>query len=188
MITASQITDFRTASGDFTETVALKERLARIRADRCPFYLTASEFDEILRWKLRGQYGRQRSRREANTEQVIQAVTGLALSITQENKEYELELRVGILCCLRGVGIPVASAILALVYPDRYAVIDFRGWRQVFGEERTTFSIGDYKRYMQKMHTWRASWDGLFRKLTWLFGNMIEGMESPLHSQKPVSL
>jgi len=114
-------------------------------------FLTAAEFDEILKWKLRRQYGRQCSLRAANTDEVIRVVTGLALTIAHNDKDYELELRVGILCALRGVGVPVASAVLALVYPDEYAVIDFRGWRQVFDEEPTGFSISGYKRYMQEV-------------------------------------
>jgi len=114
-------------------------------------YLTLDEFDRVLQWKLRGQYGRQRERRKANTDDVIRVVTGAALSIEHPDKDYEIELRFGILCTLRGVGVPVASAILALVFPERYAVIDFRGWRQVFGEERTAFSVSDYKRYLREI-------------------------------------
>lgn len=33
------------------------------------------------------------------------------------------------LCRLRGVGIPVASAFLALTDPERYGVIDIRVWQ-----------------------------------------------------------
>ena len=76
----------------------------------------------------------------------------MALTITHPDPGYELELRVGLLCTLRGVGVPVASAILALVYPEEYGVIDFRVWRQVFGEERSMFSISDYKRYLHEIH------------------------------------
>jgi len=61
----------------------------------------------------------------------------------------KLELRVGILCTLRGVGAPIASAVLALVFPEKYAVIDFRGWRQVFGAERRHGSLANYKRYLR---------------------------------------
>jgi hypothetical protein len=53
----------------------------------------------------------------------------------------------GLLVALPGVGVPVASAVLALTDPERYCVIDFRGWRTVFDEERTAFSIRDYLRY-----------------------------------------
>ncbi len=161
MITASQIKNLKTASIDFNETEQLKLKLARLQKERQKFFLTGSEFDDILRWKLRGQYGRQRTRRASNTEELIRTITGVALTITHPDKDYELELRVHLLCSLRGVGVPVASAILALVYPQEYAVIDFRGWRQIFGEDRSTFSVANYKRYMKEIRK-------LARELGWL--------------------
>jgi thermostable 8-oxoguanine DNA glycosylase len=150
MITAAQISPFyKKVSENYAAAESLKERLAQLLKERQPFYLTSVEFEEILRWKLRGQFGRQQAQRTVNTEEVVRLVTGLALAITHVDEEYELELRMAILCALRGVGVPVASAILTLVYPDKYAVIDFRVWRQVFDEDKKTFLIGDYKRYMQ---------------------------------------
>ena len=160
MITASQIAHLRTSSDDFSEPERLKAKFAQLRAERRPFFLTKTEFDEILKWKLRQQYGRQRRLRQKNTDELIRAVTGLALTITHDDKDYELGLRVDILSALRGVGVPVASAVLALVYPDEYAVIDFRGWRQVFDEERTSFYPSHYKRYLQEMRR-------LSRELGW---------------------
>lgn len=148
MITAEQITPYRTANSDFAETMMLKEKFAELRVARRPFMLTKREFDEIIKWKLRGQYVRQRGLREANTEGLIRAVTAFALTLKHADWDYELELRLGILSTLRGVGVPVASAVLGLVFPETYAVIDGRGWRQVFGEEQATFSISDYKRYL----------------------------------------
>jgi hypothetical protein len=57
----------------------------------------------------------------------------------------------GLLVAIPGVGIPVASAILALSDPQRYCVIDFRGWRALFCEERTAFSVKDYLRYREEV-------------------------------------
>ncbi|MBC7242457.1 MAG: hypothetical protein H5T60_08435 [Anaerolineae bacterium] len=149
MITAVQLIPYRTASDDYASAEHLKAHCARMKQERHPMYLTLDELDRVLQWKLRGQYGRQRERRKANTDAVVRFVTGAALSIEHPDLDYEIELRFGILCSLRGVGVPVASAILALVFAERYAVIDFRGWRQVFGEERTAFSVSDYKRYLR---------------------------------------
>jgi thermostable 8-oxoguanine DNA glycosylase len=151
VITADQIKDLRGAALDFEETERLKAKLAKQRSDTQSFSLTADLFDEILRWKLATQYGRQRAYRAQNTDEIIHEVTRLALNIAHKDEDYELELRVTILTSLRGVGVPVASAVLALVYPENYAVIDFRVWRQIFGENRNTFSIGDYKRYMKEI-------------------------------------
>ena len=88
MITASQIADLRTASVDFEETEHLKAKLAKLQRERPKFFLAGEEFDEILRWKLRGQYGRQRSRRALNTEELIQTITGIASTIIHLNKEH----------------------------------------------------------------------------------------------------
>lgn len=151
MITPEQLIPYRTSSDDYPLTEELKSQFSRLRRERQPFYLTEAEFDQILHWKLRGQYGRQQALREANTGDIICAITGLALTLSHRDPDYELELRMGALCTLRGVGVPVASAILALVYPETYAVIDFRGWRQIFGERKSTFTISDYKRYLQQL-------------------------------------
>jgi hypothetical protein len=152
VIVASQIAQLQGSAVDFGDAEALKSKLAKLRAQRHPFFLTASDFDDILRWKLRQQYGRQRGLRGLNTGEIVRSITGLAFTITHHDKDYELELRVAVLCALRGVGVPVASAILALTLPEEYAVIDFRGWRQVFDEYKTTFSIPDYKKYLHEIH------------------------------------
>jgi thermostable 8-oxoguanine DNA glycosylase len=151
MITAAQIKDLREAAIGFEKTKLLRGKLAGLRRERQPYFLTADEFDEILQWKLDTQYGRRKAHRTKNTDEIIRAVTGLALNITHEDEDYELELRIAILSSLRGVAVPVASAILTIVYPERYAVIDFRNWRQLFGERKNSFSIGDYKLYMKEM-------------------------------------
>ncbi|MCS7056213.1 MAG: hypothetical protein NZM18_08615 [Thermoflexales bacterium] len=151
MIQSAQLIPYRTASDDHGLTERLKAKFAHLRAERHPFYLLPEEFDEILRWKLRGQYDRQRAMRGAYTEDVIRIVTGAAFAITHPDEDCETELRIGILCSMRGVGVPVASAVLALVLPEKYAVVDFRGWRQVFGEEKRSFSILDYKRYLREV-------------------------------------
>jgi hypothetical protein len=151
MITAAEIASFRAAGADSEDTERLKAELAQIRRERHPLYLTAAEFEEILVWKLTQQIGRQRHLRAANTEEIIRAVTGLALTIASADKGYEIELRLNILSALRGVDIPVASAVLALVFPEEYAVIDFRVWKQLFDEDRWAFSVPNYKKYMVKI-------------------------------------
>jgi len=45
-------------------------------------------------------------------------------------------VRLGLLVALSGVGVPVASAALALTEPQQCCVVDFRGWRAVFEEKR----------------------------------------------------
>ncbi len=77
MITAAQLASHRIAPVDYADTQELLARFARVRAERRPLYLTAAEFEDIPRWKL----GRQRAIRAANTDEIIRAVTGLALTV-----------------------------------------------------------------------------------------------------------
>ncbi len=125
MIGASHIVHLRTSASDYAETERLKAKFAKLREERRPPYLTLDEFEEVLIWKLAGQYHRQREMRRANTDEVVRTVTQAALNVSHPNQDYETELRVGILIALRGVSIPVASAVLALTFPEKYAVIDF---------------------------------------------------------------
>jgi thermostable 8-oxoguanine DNA glycosylase len=154
MITAAQIMPYRRSGADYGPTEQLKAEMARSRLERHPLYLSKDQFDRILQWKLGQRIGRERAGLGGNTDEIVGRVTSLAFSVTQpEDKEYELELRVSILCALRGVDVPVASAILALVFPEEYAVIDFRVWRQVFAEDKWCFTIEDYKAYVRELRS-----------------------------------
>ena len=161
MITSQQLAPNRYSGDDCDPTERLKAEFGQARKERRPMYLTMDEFDRILHWKLRQQYGRQKARRAANSEQVVRAITETALNIAHPDPDYEVELRLGVLCALRGVDVPVASAVLALVFPEKYAVVDFRNWRQVFDQERDVFSVPDYKRYLCRIRV-------LAEELGWL--------------------
>jgi hypothetical protein len=151
MLHAADLRPFRTTADDYQETEDLKKQLRDLRSQRNPFYLTKADLDRIFRWKLRTQYGRNQRHRDTNTDSAYRAVTQAALSITETDLDYEAEVRTGVLTSLRGVGVPVASAILALTDPGHYCVVDFRGWRAVFGEERRTFDIPAYIHYLQEV-------------------------------------
>ncbi len=85
----------------------------------------------------------------------IPIVTRAAFEVSAIEGGDTLKIRTALLTALPIVGVPVASAILALVMPEEYGVVDFRGWHQVFSEKRGSFSIKDYSRYM--IHLWRLS-------------------------------
>jgi hypothetical protein len=129
MVSASDIRPLRTAASDYQETGRLKAALTELRRLRDPLFLTAEELEPIFRWKLRSQYGRNGEVRTTNTNSAYRVVTAAAFQLREPEWDYEAELRLGVLTALRGVGVPVASAILALAEPNRYCVIDFRGWR-----------------------------------------------------------
>jgi hypothetical protein len=147
MVQADDIRELRQVAFDYQETEHLKQDLRNLRLERDPFYLAKNDLDSIFRWKLRNQYGRCRRRLDANTPSACRVVTQAAFAVRELDEDYEADLRLGILKALWGVGVPVASAILALVEPDRYCVIDFRGWRVVTGERRDEFGINQYLQY-----------------------------------------
>jgi hypothetical protein len=160
MIQAADIEKLRSAAEDYLETERLKADLQRLRKEREPFYLTRRDLDPIFEWKLRGQLGRDKKHLEENSDRAYEIITHAAFSIKEDDWKLEAELRVGVLTVLHGAGVPVASAILALADPDRYCVVDFRGWRAMFGEERSAFDIPSYIRYLSEIRQ-------LARELGW---------------------
>lgn len=146
-IQANEIRPLRRASADYVKTEDLKATFRNLRNERRPFFLTAHELDWIFHWKLRTQYGRTARHRARNTDAGYRATTQTALNIVGLDVERECIARLAALTSLHGVGVPVASAVLALVDPEKYCVIDFRGWRQVFCEERRVFLVSHYLRY-----------------------------------------
>ena len=151
MISADTIRPYLHKASDIQRTEELLDRFSRLKAQRSPFHLNWNEFDKVAHWKLAGQYGRSESRREANSSEVIEAVTEACFMVVSDDPDYELEVRIRLLSALTGVGVGLALAILALVEPQKYAVIDFRVWRHLFESERTDFSVTNYKSYMAKL-------------------------------------
>jgi len=146
-----QIIDLIHETDDLEETNNIIQKNEKLKKHREPFYLNKQEFEKILVWKLRTQYERQEKYRKQNTDAIIQKITRTAFEIEHPDWQYTIELKLNILTALRGVGIPVASAILALCYPEKYAVIDFRTFRQLSGESKRAFSIRDYIEYLMKI-------------------------------------
>ena len=78
-------------------------------------YLDFDEFFAIAMWKS----VRQKNNYLKNKE-TIKSISKLAFVEKDESKKMEL------LCSLPGVGVPTASAILTVVFPSKYAIIDIR--------------------------------------------------------------
>lgn len=129
-------------------TLDLLSHFHALKSQRKPMFLDKSDFESILKWKLRNQFGRQLKLRELNTNEIIQKITKVVFEIEHTSSEYETELKLKILTSIKGVEIPIASAILTLTNPDKYAVIDFRVWRQLFGVRKSYYSMTDYLKYL----------------------------------------
>jgi hypothetical protein len=95
---------------DDTIPEAAGERIRRGSYDR-------ENLNQIFDWKTKG---RGRSRLNKNDDAEIREA--LKIAATAERPRTAMAVLVG----LAGVDVPVASAILAMVHPDDYTVIDFR--------------------------------------------------------------
>lgn len=90
-----------------------------LRVARHRGYLTPKELEEVCRWKSPRAIHHIR----ANTANQIRKATSAALRTSSEKRRLEA------LTSLNGVSIPMASAVLMLLYPKRYGVIDIRVWQ-----------------------------------------------------------
>lgn len=99
---------------------------------------TREHLSEIFEWKTKG---RGRSRLLRNSAQEIADALNLAVSATTERAA------VAVLVGLQGVLVPVASAILTAIDPERYTVIDFRAL-QALGSKSTNRSVDFYLTYL----------------------------------------
>jgi hypothetical protein len=126
-------------------TAALIRDLAGVRARGC---FTRGEFVRMCRWKSpRAQHLWRR-----NSGARVRAVSRAVLATASERRRMEL------LTSLRGVGVPIASAILTLVDPRRYGVLDIRAWqllfavRSVAGNRRGQgFTIAQWEEYLSAL-------------------------------------
>jgi hypothetical protein len=83
---------------------------------------TRTEFRLMCRWKS----PRARLLWEKNSAARVRAVSRAVLATRDERRRMEL------LTALHGVGVPMASAILTLIDPRRYGVLDIRAWQLLF--------------------------------------------------------
>ena len=105
---------------DDAETVAL---IRELRPARTRGYLTPAELEKVCRWKSPRalQYIR------SNSPQSVRGATKRALATRSERQRLDALLE------LKGVSVPMASAILMLLNPQRYGVIDIRVWQVLYG-------------------------------------------------------
>lgn len=84
-------------------------------------YLNKKEFIQVGVWKSSGNEYLYRE----NSNKEIRDRTRDALNAD------DLEEKIGALTVLNGVGVPVASSVLATVFPEKYAVVDYRALRSL---------------------------------------------------------
>ena len=102
-----------------TEDPATTVLVERLRAARRRGYLTPGELEAVCRWKS----ARAIQHIRANSAASIRSATRRALTTRNEQRRLEA------LCSLQGVSVPMASALLTLLDPRRYGVLDIRVWQ-----------------------------------------------------------
>jgi len=152
-------------------------------------FLLKREFVSIGKWKSH----RQIHNYEDNPEETIEKITRKVLK--EENEPNRIRLLTS--GALKGVKIPVASAILTICHPDKYCVIDYRAWRAlrwlqngsknqlVFNsyKEYSDFldsldnykSLRGYLRFLSQLRSITAKYNGTPRQLEmalWKFDQM----------------
>jgi thermostable 8-oxoguanine DNA glycosylase len=100
-------------------TAALVRELRHVRRVR---QFSRAEFLKMCRWKS----PRAMRHYELNSPATIRSKSREVL--TSRDERHRLEL----LTSLKGVSVPTASAILTLIDPERYGVIDIRVWQLLF--------------------------------------------------------
>lgn len=153
--TKEQIKELIQRADNEGETKRLTQKFHQLKKERKEFYLTLEELEEIFKWKLRTQYGRQIKQRSLNTNENIISITRTAFGITHTDDDYETKLKLKLLTSISGIEIPVASAILTLCFPEKYSVIDFRNWKQIYKSEqkKTNYTAKEYTDYLRIIRT-----------------------------------
>ncbi len=107
-------------------------------------FLTKIELLRIAEWKLKGVwYPKHKKEIELNSDKSIEETTKRAINETNDKKKVE------ILDNLYGVGIPVASAILTVLNPKDYAVIDVNVWYALYFKEKRWFTSENFRQYLE---------------------------------------
>ncbi len=126
-------------------TAALVRRLGHVKgAGR----FTRAEFLAMCRWKS----PRSRRHYERNTGAAIRRVSTAVLATRSERERMER------LIALPGVSVATGSAILTLIDPRRYGVLDIRCWQLLFrirsvreNPRGRAFTVSQWERYLERL-------------------------------------
>jgi hypothetical protein len=107
-------------------------------AARARGYYTRREFIEVCAWKT----PRSRPRVAANSRQTVMSRTARALAGCDESE------RITPLLELQGVGVPTASTLLYVAFPDDYPILDVRALESLGVKSQSTYTVKFWLRYL----------------------------------------
>lgn len=136
-----------------TEERKTQSLIEKLRPVKQRGYFTKSELLEMCKWKDEREF--RRSDLESNLELEVIRISRQVFATNDESR------RIIYLDTLKGVGIPVASAILTLTDPQTYGVIDIRVWQvlHLYGEvdynsEGKNLTVIHWLDYLPKLRQW----------------------------------
>jgi hypothetical protein len=140
---------FDTTDSDWVGTLSLKKKIKDHLAKNPGTGLSLDLFNEIVTWKLSRQESRTRHTRGAKvTEDLLREITTCAFGLKHTDRDSLTRARLMVLQGIPGVGMGIASAILALTFPDECGVIDDIIWKVIYGTKKESFWIADYRKYL----------------------------------------
>jgi hypothetical protein len=132
---------------DFISLDSLRGEFSHKLNSRKEKFLDSKEFEQILCWKLDTQAHRSKQLRIVNVDGLVIPITKAYFNLKSENFEYETEVKIKLLTSLKGVGTPLASAVMAITEPQKYCIVDSVLWEFIFNEEKSSFTTNDYLKF-----------------------------------------
>lgn len=136
---------FKNDKGEKTkETSPLFENISKsLQKRKC---LKREEFINICEWKTR----RPRNQYRKNDKKKIKEITKKIFA-----KHSDAESQMTELLKLEGVSVPVASALLTVIYPKKYCIVDFRVWNTLLWIEDKKSLFKNYSNYSDFINNFR---------------------------------
>jgi len=130
------------------EDAATSALMARVGEARRNGFFSREEFLAMCRWKS----PRALRHYQRNAAGRVREASRLALAARSERRRMEH------LLALDGVSVPVGSAILTLLDPRRYGVLDIRAWQMLYAMRGVDanpagrgFTVGQWLRYLETL-------------------------------------
>jgi hypothetical protein len=101
-------------------------------------HYTREEFIQVCAWKT----VRSRSKVASNPAAAVIEATSLALTATDEARRIEA------LLALEGVGVPTASTLLYVAFPDDYPILDVRALESLGVKPRSQYPVSFWLAYL----------------------------------------
>jgi hypothetical protein len=112
------------------------------------YELSVAELQRISRWKL--QSSRNDSNIRENTDEIVTKQFRSAITAATDREAIDA------LTELSGIGVPMASTMLTVAKPSRFAIIDYRAFRGLVGAKPEIVDSGQYADYAEFLEHFRT--------------------------------